>query len=131
VVATVLVVFSVFCVLPMALVFMVSISDESAIVRNGFSLIPEKLSLESYRMAFLGDPLMLRSMGISVFVTSFGTLLAVAITAMAAYPLANKWFKHANAFALFFFITMQSIFSAAPQRDSQKWSEDIVAAAVG
>ena len=105
-IALILIVYSLFCVLPMVLVFMVSITDESAIMKNGYSLVPERISFKSYEMVFLGDPLMLKSMGISVFITVFGTLLAVAITAMAAYPLANKGFRHSNAFALFFFITM-------------------------
>ncbi len=98
--------FMLFCVLPMVLVFMVSITDEAAINANGYSFWPEAFSLESYRLILVADPLVGNAYMISVFVTAVGTLAATLITAMCAYALANQHVKYRNAFALFFFITM-------------------------
>ncbi len=103
---TMLILFSLFCLLPMILVFMVSITDELEIVKNGYSFFPKSLSLAAYKMAFSGGSSVLRSLSVSVLVTAVGTVVAVAITAMAGYVLANKMFKMSRPLALFFFITM-------------------------
>ena len=95
-----------FCVLPMVLVFAVSITDEAAIQRNGSSFIPEKLSLSAYRMLFIGQDAVGRAYLISGVVTIGGTALAVVITGMAGYALANRNAQYRNGLALFFFVTM-------------------------
>ncbi|MDO3408644.1 carbohydrate ABC transporter permease [Saccharibacillus sp. CPCC 101409] len=103
-------VYSALCLLPMLLVLMISVTDEDAILKNGYSLFPEKFSLYAYKLIFTGGSQVLRSYGISIFVTVVGTALAILITAMAGYTLANKNVKSRNVLALYFFITM--IFSA-------------------
>ncbi len=103
-------VYSALCLLPMLLVLMISITDEDAILRNGYSLFPEKFSLYAYQVIFTGGSQVMRSYLISIFVTLAGTVAAVLITAMAGYTLANKSVRYRNGLALYFFITM--IFSA-------------------
>ncbi|WP_397333924.1 carbohydrate ABC transporter permease [Paenibacillus sp. YN15] len=103
-------VYSALCLLPMLLVLMISITDEDAILRNGYSLFPEKFSLYAYQVIFTGGSQVMRSYLISIFVTLAGTIAAVLITAMAGYTLANKSVRYRNGLALYFFITM--IFSA-------------------
>ncbi len=102
--------FALACVLPMVLSLIVSATDEDAISRNGYAFVPEKWSLYSYRLIFHSGSSVLRSYGISLLVTAVGTGLAVAITAMAAYTLANKRVSCRRALALFFYVTM--VFSA-------------------
>ncbi len=98
------------CVLPMILVFLVSITDEKAIGRNGYSFFPEAFSLEAYRrIIYDGSPLF-RSYGVTIIMVVVGTVIAVIITYMAAYPLANKQVKYRNGFAMYFFIT--TVFNA-------------------
>ncbi|MEG1926791.1 MAG: carbohydrate ABC transporter permease [Ruthenibacterium sp.] len=98
--------FGAFCTLPLVLILVVSFTEEKTILKNGYSFFPEKLSLDAYRLVFCGNPQMGRSYAISVMVTVVGTLLAVAITGMAAYALANKNVRYRNGLSLFFFITM-------------------------
>ena len=98
--------FGIFCAIPMLLIVMVSFTDELAILKNGYALLPSKLSIEAYRMVFRGGSTVLRSYAITVFVTLVGTALAVTITAMAAYTLANKHVRYRNRLAMFVFITM-------------------------
>ncbi|MGG4048417.1 MULTISPECIES: carbohydrate ABC transporter permease [Paenibacillus] len=102
--------YSALCLVPMLLVLMISITDEDTILKNGYSLFPEKFSLYAYKVIFTGGTQVLQSYLISIFVTVVGTLLAIVVTAMAGYTLANKSVKYRNAMALYFFITM--IFSA-------------------
>jgi putative aldouronate transport system permease protein len=44
--------------------------------------------------------------GISIFVTVFGTIISVLVTAMLAYPMSRKNFKYKNVLSFFVFITM-------------------------
>ncbi len=101
-----LLVFSVFCAVPMLLIVMVSVTDEASIIKFGYSLIPAEFSVEAYKIVFRRGSSVLRSYTVTVFVTFVGTLLAVAITAMAAYTLANKHVKYRNGMAMFVFFTM-------------------------
>ena len=107
---TLISVYAAICLLPMLLVLMISITDEDAILRNGYSFFPENFSLYAYKLIFTGGSQVMQSYAISIFVTVVGTLLAVMVTAMAGYTLANKHVKYRNWMALYFFITM--IFSA-------------------
>ncbi len=95
-----------FCVLPIVLMVIISFTDESTIVRNGYSFFPEKVSLEAYRMLFEQGTSVLRCYLNSIFITGVGTVLAVCITAMASYSLVNPSVKYRNAISMFFFVTM-------------------------
>lgn len=96
---------SMICVLPMLLVLVVSFTEESCIGRYGYSLFPKKLSLAAYEKLFYPGSSIYASCGITIFVTVVGTAIAVLITFMVAYPLANKNLKYRNQFAMFFFFT--------------------------
>lgn len=98
--------FSLLCLLPMVLTIMVSVTDESTIMRYGYSFLPKKFSGYAYRLIFQGGSNVLQSYGISIFVTVIGTLAAVLITGLCAYTLADKNVKYRNALALFIFIPM-------------------------
>ena len=98
--------FAFLCLLPMLLTVMVSLSSEDSIVNNGYQLIPDRLSLDGYRTIFVNSALIFRGYLISIFITAAGTLLAVLITALAAYPLSNPNVKYRNGLLLYFFITL-------------------------
>lgn len=103
---TAILLFSLLCFLPLLLVVITSFTEEAAIYRNGFSFVPEAWSLAAYRQVFQPNSPIVRSYGISVFVTLVGTFFAVLITYMAGYALANKALRYRNTLALFFFLTM-------------------------
>lgn len=102
--------FSIFCILPMLLTFMVSITDEATIRQYGYQFIPRKFSLYAYQLIFHQDSSVIRAYGVTLITTVVGTTLATIITLMAAYLLHNKEVRYRNHIALFFYITM--IFSA-------------------
>jgi len=103
-------IFTLICLLPMVLTFIVSITDETAIMRNGYSFTPEKFSLYAYELMFQGGSSVLRGYLVSIIVTVVGTLAAVVITGLAAYTLSNKSVKYRGLLGMFFFIPM--VFSA-------------------
>jgi putative aldouronate transport system permease protein len=98
--------FSIACLIPMLLTLIVSISDEDSIVKNGYSLFPAKFSLDGYRTVFVNSALIFKGYAISIIVTVVGSILAVIITAMAAYPMSNPNVKYRNFLALYFFISI-------------------------
>ena len=94
------------CVLPLLLVVIVSFSSEQSIFQNGYSFIPSEWSLAAYEFFFkLGDQLV-RSYGITIFVTVFGTLFSLAITAMFAYVLSRSDYAYNRIFTLLMLFTM-------------------------
>lgn len=101
-----LLIFTLLCLMPMVLTFIVSITDETAIMRYGYSFIPKKISFSAYSLIFRDGSSVIRSYMVSIFVTVVGTFFAVVITGLAAYTLANKKVKYRNVLGMYFFIPM-------------------------
>nr|WP_249413024.1 carbohydrate ABC transporter permease [Paenibacillus antibioticophila] len=96
---------AVFCIFPFLLVVSSSLTEESAIVENGFQIFPTRFSLEAYRILFEFPTDMLKAYGVTISVTVLGTLAGLFLTSMTAYVLARKDFKWRNIFSFFFFFT--------------------------
>lgn len=101
-----IVLFTLVCLFPLLLTFIVSITDETTIMRYGYSFIPQKLSFQAYRLIFRDGSSVIRAYLVSVTITVVGTLSAVIITGLAAYTLANKNVKYRNVLGMYFFIPM-------------------------
>lgn len=99
-------IYSALCLLPLVLVFVISITDEKTIASNGYSLWPEKFSTLAYRYIFNDAEQIIRSYGISIFITVVGCFLSVLFVALYAYPISRKDFKYRNFFAFFAFFCM-------------------------
>ena len=94
------------CVLPLILVVIVSFSSEQSIFQNGYTFFPSEWSLDAYNFFFkLGDQLV-RSYGITIFVTVVGTLFSLAITAMFAYVLSRNDYAYNRIFTFLMLFTM-------------------------
>lgn len=100
-----LAVFALICIFPVVLTIIVSFSSEDSINKNGYRLIPEHFALDAYRLLFANGKVLLQAYTVSVSVTVAGTLLALMITTMAAYTLANPNVKYRGGLAVYFFIT--------------------------
>ena len=92
--------------LPLALIVISSFAKESALIRNGYSFFPEEWSLDAYYYMVKQGAVILRSYGISIFVTVVGTVASVILTTMLAYPMSRKNFKDHNVLSFFVFFTM-------------------------
>ena len=103
---TVFLLWALACVLPLILVVIVSFSSEQSIFENGYSFFPSEWSLDAYEFFFkLGDQL-IRSYGITIFVTVVGTLFSLTITSMFAYVLSRKDYAYNRLFTLLMLFTM-------------------------
>ncbi len=102
----VLAVLAVVALLPLILIVIASFTDETTLLRNGYSFLPEKWSTDAYVYMMQQGATIFRAYGISVAVTVIGTLISVLITTMIAYPMSRRNFKYKNILAFFVFFTM-------------------------
>ena len=92
--------------LPLALIVISSFTKESALIRNGYSFWPQEWSLDAYYYMIKQGAVILRSYGISVYVSVVGTAASVILTTRLAYPMSRKSFKYHNVLSFFVFFTM-------------------------
>lgn len=93
---------SALAVFPLLLIVMVSLTDEKTVQVNGYSMFPAKFSLYAYQ--YLSNDLdqILRSYGVTAFVTLLGTVVSVIVTAALAYPLSRPTLPFRRAFTFLF-----------------------------
>ena len=97
---------TVMALLPIILIVIASFTDETTLLRNGYSFSPEKWSTDAYVYMIQQGSTIFRAYGISILVTVIGTVVSVLITTMIAYPMSRRNFKYKNALAFFVFFTM-------------------------
>lgn len=102
----VLILITLFIILPFLLVFISSITDENVLIRNGYSFFPEQLSLYAYQYIIRQGDKILRAYGVTILVTFIGTALNLAMSSLLAYPLSVKTLPHRRAITFFVFFTM-------------------------
>jgi putative aldouronate transport system permease protein len=99
-------IFAFLCVFPFLFVVIISFTDEVALARDGYKLIPAKWSLGAYRYVFESGDMLLRSYGVTIFVTVIGTIISLLFIAFYAYAISRKSFRYRNFFSFFAFFTM-------------------------
>ncbi|WP_426998719.1 carbohydrate ABC transporter permease [Pseudarthrobacter sp. N5] len=88
--AVVLVLFSISILAPILLVVSTSLADnEQLVAAGGFVMWPERPTLEAYQVIFRG-PMVIQSLGVSLFITVVGTLLALFVTITMAYATSRS-----------------------------------------
>ncbi|MGG1555771.1 carbohydrate ABC transporter permease [Paenibacillus ferrarius] len=98
--------FSVACIFPVLVVLGVSLTDQDTIYLHGYNVIPRVFSWAAYEYLLRDIGPIINSYAISIFVTIFGTAVALTITALVAYPLSRQDFSFRNFFSFFVFFTM-------------------------
>lgn len=96
----------VICVLPVILVFMISISSEQSIAQYGYQFWPKEFALKAYEYLWEGRASILTSLKVSVIVTVGGTVLGLILNTTMAYALSRKNFKFRGFFTWVIFIPM-------------------------
>ncbi len=81
---------SLVAILPVLLLIIASFTDEATALQNGFSYLPEKLSLDAYKYIVDEAAKLARAYMMTIIVTAIGTAVSVIITSMLAYMLAQK-----------------------------------------
>ena len=102
----IMILITLFCLLPFLLLIVSSFTDEATLIRDGYSFFPQKLSLNAYRYLLVDSTAIVRGYLISITVTVIGTIANLLITVMFAYPLSRRDLPMRNFFAFFLFFTM-------------------------
>lgn len=91
---------------PFILLIMSSLTDEQALITDGYSFFPAKFSAYAYEYLLRKSGAVLRGYSISAVITSVGTVCNLLITTLYAYPLSRKELPAKNFFAFYLFFTM-------------------------
>lgn len=103
--------FALLCLYPLLLTLTVSFTPERLISTDGYRLIPREFSLDTYTYIFAhSGTRILRSYGVTVFITVVGTLGAMLTTCMISFAISLKELRYRNVIA--FICNFTSIFSA-------------------
>lgn len=104
--STVMGIYCLFCVLPVVLVYIVSLSSQESVAKYGYSFLPSEWSLSAYKYLFGSFGTIMRSYGVSVIVTIAGTLIGLSIMSLFAYVISRKDYKYAKLLTFLAFFTM-------------------------
>ena len=102
----ILIVMTLTIILPFLLVFISSITDETVLIRNGYSFFPEKISFYAYQYIIRQGEKILRAYGVTILITVVGTFFNLMFSALLAYPLSVKTLPYRRQITFFVFFTM-------------------------
>ncbi|MEK3720734.1 carbohydrate ABC transporter permease [Paenibacillus sp. FSL H8-0034] len=101
----VLTVFGLLCLLPFLHVISKSVSEETAVTAGKVGLFPVGIQWDTFYFVIVKSGF-LSAFRNSLFITIVGTILALLVTVMAAYPLSKPGFKGAKAILMLYVFTM-------------------------
>ena len=94
------------CVIPAVLVVSISFSAEQSMTDYGYRLIPKIISLDGYGYLLKQGALIIRALGVSLFVTIVGTVLGTLLTTLMGYVLSRPDYKLNGFLTMLVFIPM-------------------------
>lgn len=104
---TIMIILSLAAVIPIILMIISSLTDNAAILKNGYSFIPEQWSTYAYEWIFkFNGGMVIRAYGISFALTAVGTLCSVLLTIGLAYGLSKKSLPGRGIFTFYVVFTM-------------------------
>lgn len=102
----IMIMLTLFCLLPFLLLIISSITQENALVRNGYSFFPEQIDFAAYKYLLVDSTSIVRGYILSAFVTVTGTVANLAVTTLFAYPLSRRDLPGRAFISFFLFFTM-------------------------
>ena len=94
-------------IIPILLMFISSMTDNSTLLQNGYSFFPEKWSFYAYEWIFsASSSMVLKAFGMSVVLTVTGVILNLMLTTCLAYGLSKKGLPGRNILTFLVFFTM-------------------------
>lgn len=100
------VLYGLICIVPFLLIVSISLSNETDIINNGFSLIPAHFSGAAYSQIFQNPKSLLGAYGVTLLNAVFGTALAIIMQAMLGYVLSRDTCAFKKPINIMLVITM-------------------------
>ena len=108
----VLVVLCIICIIPLWMVVVASLTDETELQRNGYKLFITSPTLSTYKFLIANKgKMLLRAFRTTLLTTVLGTVWSVTVTTLFAYAISQKKEEFRFARALSFFAWFTTIFS--------------------
>ena len=85
----VMIILSLLAIVPFALLVISSFTDNSTLIANGYSFLPEKWSTYAYEYIFKTGNSIVHAYGVSISLTAAGTAISLSITTLLAYALSK------------------------------------------
>lgn len=106
-----MIIFALICIIPLVLTISVSFSSEKEVILNGYSLLPQKSTVDTYTYIFANSgKRILNAYGITIFTTVVGTMISLFITTMISFAISIRSMRYRNFIA--FICNFTIIFSA-------------------
>ena len=93
-------------ILPLLLLLISSFTDNDTLIRNGYSFIPEKLSIYAYEYIFTSGNSVIQAYGISLILTAIGSVVGLTITTLLGYALSKSFLPGRGIITFLVFFTM-------------------------
>lgn len=104
--STILLLYTIFCAMPILLVFIGAVTDEKTLATEGFSYFPSKFSLDGVSSVLRYGKQLFVSYGVTIFVTVAGTALGLFVMSMLAYSLSRRDFRMRSFLSIYIMIPM-------------------------
>ena len=104
--STILLLYTIFCAMPILLVFIGAVTDEKTLATEGFSYFPSKFSLDGVSSVLRYGKQLFVSYGVTIFVTVAGTVLGLFVMSMLAYSLSRRDFRMRSFLSIYIMIPM-------------------------
>lgn len=96
----------IFCLIPIALLVISSLTDNTTLIRNGYTFFPEAWSLDAYRYLVASGGKIMRAYLMSFVITGLGTGLSIVFTTTLAYAISVPGLPGRKLLTFFVFFTM-------------------------
>lgn len=100
----ILVIICLLCVVPILTVVSISLSTNQTIMREGYGILPKGFTLAAYEYVFRDVKSILRSYGVSIFVTVTGCVGGLLLDALMAYSLSRNDYKYKSILTVYILI---------------------------
>lgn len=94
------------CILPFVLLIMSSLSDETSLLKYGYTLWPKEFSTAAYEYLLKQGSTILRAYGISIVLTVTGTALGLMTTALLAWPISRADYPYRKILSFLVIVTL-------------------------
>lgn len=98
--------FAIICVIPLWMALCASFSNETALIRDGYSLWIKDFDLTSYKIVLSETGTIYKAYAVTIAMTVLGTVLTVFFTALTAYPLSVRKLRYGSRINFLIYLTM-------------------------
>lgn len=94
------------CIIPFWLLIASSLTSETTLLQNGYSLVPREFSLSAYKYLWTAKDSIGRAYLMSVLISAVGVSANVLMCILFAYPLSRQELPGRSVFSFLLFFTM-------------------------